>query len=114
MDEPSGVDWPWSWADIVNARGPMRFVNAYTRQCAKQARAEAAAHCALIISGSTSEDDDFMTQVWKAMWLRDLRRAGAGRAGAAPDPDAIERKRMLTRERVRKHRARKAASAADT
>ena len=52
MTEPPDVDWPWTWADIANANGPMRFVNAYARQCAKRARAEAAAHCALIISSS--------------------------------------------------------------
>jgi hypothetical protein len=109
MAEPPNIKWPWTLADIANAGGPMRFVNAYARQCAKGARAEAAAHCALIISSAKPEDaDDFATQMWGAMWLRDLRRAGARRGEAAPDPSAIERKRALTRERVRRHRARKA------
>ena len=109
MAEPPDVKWPWTWADIASAGGPMRFVNAYARRCAKQARAEAAAHCARIISGSKPEDaDDFATRAWAEMWLRDLRRAGAQRGGAAPDPGMIERQRALTRERVRRHRARKA------
>jgi hypothetical protein len=100
-----------SLGELVEAGGVEAFARAAAKRAADEERASWLPALEVLAARLTDEDDP-LASAYLDGEIRRLRRR-LRRLPAVPSPEAIERRRELTRARVRRHRERRRLKAAE-